>query len=73
MRHTGGLLSRAVSMVVQLETYGLEARLSGPIRRHYFRVARNPGTIPGRRRWTGYACLKALLMATRGRVQVTNC
>jgi hypothetical protein len=26
MRHTGGLLRRAVSMVVQLETYGLEAR-----------------------------------------------
>jgi len=24
---TGGLLRRAVSMVVQLETYGLEARL----------------------------------------------
>jgi hypothetical protein len=27
MRHTGGLLRRAVSMVVQLENYGLEARL----------------------------------------------
>jgi hypothetical protein len=27
MRHTGGLLRRAVSMVVQLETYVLEARL----------------------------------------------
>jgi hypothetical protein len=26
MRHTCGLLSRAVSMVVQLETYGPEAR-----------------------------------------------
>jgi hypothetical protein len=26
MRHTGGLLRRAVSMIVQLETYGLEAR-----------------------------------------------
>jgi hypothetical protein len=26
MRHTGGLLCRAVSMVVQLEIYGLEAR-----------------------------------------------
>jgi hypothetical protein len=26
MRHTGGPLRRAVSMVVQLETYGLEAR-----------------------------------------------
>ena len=26
MRHTGGLLRRAVSMVVQLENYGLEAR-----------------------------------------------
>jgi hypothetical protein len=27
MRHTGGLLRRAVSMVVRLETYGLEVRL----------------------------------------------
>ena len=27
MRHTGGLLRRAVSMVVQLGTCGLEARL----------------------------------------------
>jgi len=27
MRHTGGLLRRAVSMVVLLEIYGLEARL----------------------------------------------
>jgi hypothetical protein len=26
MIHTGGLLRRAVSMVVQLETYGFEAR-----------------------------------------------
>jgi len=26
MCHTGGLPGRAVSMVVQLETYGLEAR-----------------------------------------------
>jgi len=30
MRHTGGLLRRAVSMVVLLEIYGLEARF-GPI------------------------------------------
>jgi len=27
MCHTGGLLRRAVSMGVQLDTYGLEARL----------------------------------------------
>jgi hypothetical protein len=29
MRHTGGLLRCAVSMGVQLDTYGLEARFSG--------------------------------------------